>query len=906
MYIKKKLLGLFPKKVLATAFLVVFPLGAVFSVETVSTNCGVVTTSIMPSGDLSDSGNANFKSVIGFDYDLRGELSTSPNRLELASAREVGTVWGKTYNANTKKLYVSAFLRRHAPLSPDGLGAIYEIDVSDTTSDTTSDATIGTPTLWMDLNSTTYLGSGATLFPSETPANRGLSTPFAPSHDTWAYTRVAKQGIGALAISDDYSKLYAMDMTNRQLLEIDIASKNVTNRYAVNDPGCAGGSGDIRPFAVNELNGEVYISVTCSGETGQNDNDTNAYVMKLSGSSFVTVVNNDLYRWDSFWTDDLNGGGSCSSPKINSMVPVITNMNLDSNGNMVIGYTSVNGWRWASRNYTPDPACSDLTQWHESKGFVVLATPGGAGWEVTGAEFIDHTSDDPSRHYWNATRAWWGSGSESRKTFTGGMDITDCSGQETLMLNMMDPINYQSSGTRWGITSNGSLEAATNPADTDLATITASTLEQYHGVGDEHWEKSTGLGDIEYLRAGTPACSITASATVSACTNVGSDTDSSNDTYTVTITASGTNASSAFNYASSPAGISGSGINFTASPYTTPAINIESTDSPLTLTVTDSVDNTCSTVITPDITEPVTCSPATPSGSLEISKTVTGKPSPFTSPNYDIVVDCSDDTFDQTISLVDGASQTISGIPENTTCTVTEPSQPAPPAGYSYGAATFVPASASTAPGVTITANTTVSVAVTNPLTQNAVCSISSTVSTQCNNNGTPSDSSDDTFSYTINATGANAGASFSISGDDAQTALAYGTDHTFQPFNISGGDLTLTLTDGSTASCTESPVTVTAPATCSNVTPQVDLELTKTANPTSAVSGDTVVYTLTATNNGPNDATGVEVTDQLPSSVTATGNNNASKGSYTGSIWTIGDLANGDSETLTIEVTIN
>jgi len=161
MYIKKKLLGLFPKKVLATAFLVVFPLGAVFSVETVSTNCGVVTTSIMPSGDLSDSGNANFKSVIGFDYDLRGELSTSPNRLELASAREVGTVWGKTYNANTKKLYVSAFLRRHAPLSPDGLGAIYEIDVSDTTSDTTSDATIGTPTLWMDLNSTTYLGSGA-------------------------------------------------------------------------------------------------------------------------------------------------------------------------------------------------------------------------------------------------------------------------------------------------------------------------------------------------------------------------------------------------------------------------------------------------------------------------------------------------------------------------------------------------------------------------------------------------------------------------------------------------------------------------------------------------------------------------------------------------------------------------
>lgn len=182
------------------------------------------------------------------------------------------------------------------------------------------------------------------------------------------------------------------------------------------------------------------------------------------------------------------------------------------------------------------------------------------------------------------------------------------------------------------------------------------------------------------------------------------------------------------------------------------------------------------------------------------------------------------------------------------------------------------------------------------------------TVSTLCNDNGTPSDPSDDTFSYTINATGNNTGATYSISGDDTQNTLAYNTDHTFQSYPISGGNLSLTLTDVDTASCTKSPVIVTAPATCSSVLPKVDLELTKTANPMTTVSGDTVTYTLTVKNNGPDDATGVEVSDQLPSGVTYANNFTATQGNYdagTG-IWTVGDLANTATATLTIDVTID
>jgi uncharacterized repeat protein (TIGR01451 family) len=329
-------------------------------------------------------------------------------------------------------------------------------------------------------------------------------------------------------------------------------------------------------------------------------------------------------------------------------------------------------------------------------------------------------------------------------------------------------------------------------------------------------------------------------------------------------------------------------------------------------------------------------------------------------------------------------------------------------------------------------------------------CSISTpTISAQCNNNGTPTDPSDDTFTYTINATGTGTGSTYSISVDDTQANLDYGVDNTSpSSFNIAAGDLNLTLTDDTTASCTLNNVTVTAPATCSNPvggsitiikdatpddpqdfaftvsgsgvsnfsldddndgtlsnsqsftglsdgsysfsenavanwtltgitcsgasnstittnatgvdinlsggenitctfynnnhtcpsgqilnqvvvaanedettyannsdavclevtgSPNVDLALTKTASATDAVSGDTVVYTITVTNNGPIDATGIEVMDQLPTGVTYA-SDTPSQGTYTlgTGIWAVGDLANGANATLAITVSVD
>jgi uncharacterized repeat protein (TIGR01451 family) len=86
-----------------------------------------------------------------------------------------------------------------------------------------------------------------------------------------------------------------------------------------------------------------------------------------------------------------------------------------------------------------------------------------------------------------------------------------------------------------------------------------------------------------------------------------------------------------------------------------------------------------------------------------------------------------------------------------------------------------------------------------------------------------------------------------------------------------------------------------------------VDLGVTKSVDDTFPNEGGTVNYTVVLTNNGPNEATGVEVTDLLPSGVTYV-SYSATQGSYTSGtgVWNAGTLANAASDTLTITATVD
>ena len=97
-------------------------------------------------------------------------------------------------------------------------------------------------------------------------------------------------------------------------------------------------------------------------------------------------------------------------------------------------------------------------------------------------------------------------------------------------------------------------------------------------------------------------------------------------------------------------------------------------------------------------------------------------------------------------------------------------------------------------------------------------------------------------------------------------------------------------------------PIVENNQATESETPKHADLVVMKTVDHSSPNVGDNVTFTVTVTNNGPDDATGVALTDALPSGL-AFVSYNASQGVYNNAtgIWIIGTLTNGGSQTMTV-----
>jgi uncharacterized repeat protein (TIGR01451 family) len=95
---------------------------------------------------------------------------------------------------------------------------------------------------------------------------------------------------------------------------------------------------------------------------------------------------------------------------------------------------------------------------------------------------------------------------------------------------------------------------------------------------------------------------------------------------------------------------------------------------------------------------------------------------------------------------------------------------------------------------------------------------------------------------------------------------------------------------------------------TCSSSTsgPAADLSIIKTGSLNPVTVGNNLTYTVTVTNNGPDTATGVALTDTLPSGISFV-SAKTSQGSCSGTSTVncnIGTLNNGSSATVTIAVT--
>lgn len=270
-------------------------------------------------GTTRDGGSSPFS-----DYD-------APAHGILARANQIGSTWGLAYSRSGRSLYAAAFMKKHAGFGPEGTGAIYKIDR----------ANPAIPTVSTFVNLNTILGAGAA---GNDPHNQN---DFDRDNGDATWNAVGKVSLGGLAISDDETKLYAMNLASRQLLEIPLnatpTSANIRSRgVPTNPPGCPSAN-DVRPFAVAYHQGKVYVGMVCSAEstiTGEAPNGDpgklQAYVYSADQASLdfgASPVFQIALNYPRRCTDSAQQGpNDCFSSTWRPWSPVYKNMGTQGRG----------------------------------------------------------------------------------------------------------------------------------------------------------------------------------------------------------------------------------------------------------------------------------------------------------------------------------------------------------------------------------------------------------------------------------------------------------------------------------------------------------------------------------------------------------------------------------------------
>ncbi|WP_238598204.1 SdrD B-like domain-containing protein [Saccharothrix sp. ALI-22-I] len=330
------------------------------------------------------------RALVAFGVNARG---TCPDDVAcpttLATQAQVGTTFGLAYDKDRRRLFQSAFARRHALYGPEGGDAIYTVPVDGG----------GAPTLFAKV-------PGAAVTPHDTTnliKDGGFTD--APT----------KESIGGIALSEDGSTLYAVNLLTRTLVSFDATGATASAPAAtvpVPDPGCAAPT-DWRPFAVAAHDATLYVGGVCSAESTQNRADLKAVVYTYDGTRFTTVLTQSLdfergdvltgrsdppqtNHWNPWNTDlstweehDVTGDGTMVDPQ-----PQLASLAFARDGSMILGFRDrfmdVVGWDALD----PRPG-NNANQRGFSGGDINMACvnpTGGYSWEGT-ANCPDHAND---------------------------------------------------------------------------------------------------------------------------------------------------------------------------------------------------------------------------------------------------------------------------------------------------------------------------------------------------------------------------------------------------------------------------------------------------------------------------------------------------------------------------------
>ncbi|HNI44310.1 MAG TPA: SdrD B-like domain-containing protein, partial [Chitinophagales bacterium] len=436
------------------------------------------------------------------------ELSINADEI-LATFGEVGCLYGQAFDKLTQNYYFSAYLKRYSGFGPGNVGAegspgaIYKIDAARNIA------------VLLDLPASEI---GTNPHPSSIGTSGFLSDP------TW--WEVGKMSWGDIDISDDGTKLYAMNLYNRKLYEISTSNGAVLNSYPI--PGITGGvpftspsgsSDDLRPFAVKYYQGKVYIGVVCSAESeyaldtnlgfnlhhqgfvfeftpGSGFNGTPVSTIQLSGDPNVyTYLEGVKTSWNmgyTMWYSQeawlANNLGWSDWHFVNYHREVIADIEF-LNGDMIIGLKDLVRDQFAGQEGTKFPdgttPVPDYAGTGGARGHVLKACFNGSTWTIENNGICGGVAGYNSDNYFNQVAT----------IHTDGDPMTSlavCPAENTVIGTVIPGDN---------VAGYGFFDNATGVYDgTRINDVYRDVMPGFNDL----FGKSSGLGDIEVVSSPPP------------------------------------------------------------------------------------------------------------------------------------------------------------------------------------------------------------------------------------------------------------------------------------------------------------------------------------------------------------------------------------------------------------------
>ena len=437
-----------------------------------------VATSCFRSGDTADGTVSGQPNVLSFPSNSTGTVSPT----NLATQGNVGSVWGLAYRPSTTTTYAASYVKRHAGLLGNA-GDVYAV-------------TNGTATLLATVPNVGF---------SATNATRGLAGLTDPSADQEAFAAVGLQGLGGMDISGDESTLYVVNLFDKNIYPIATSNGAVGSPIALPAISCT--NGQVRPFGLTWRAGSIYVGAVCDAASGTGAN-LSATVVAYNGSAWSTVLTFPLnyakgcaVTWSTPdagcawmpWTDTVSNfsGNEYTDPQ-----PMLSSIDFDTSGSMVLGLRDRNGDRFSKTNTAPAgyptafagyQSGGDLLRAADNgNGTYTLEANGTAG-SATTAGAGNTQGPGGGEFYFEDSYA-----TEHDETSMGAVAVLP--GGLNVLATMIDPAVTPRT------TYTGGVETFSN----STGARSASALLYDSNGGNGTFGKANGLGDLELLCDAAP------------------------------------------------------------------------------------------------------------------------------------------------------------------------------------------------------------------------------------------------------------------------------------------------------------------------------------------------------------------------------------------------------------------